>query len=457
MFDIQDSDLAIDDVHFYRDISDEGSPRNQEFGSLSFAPDYLCLPSKSHSWLICKDIDVDDVVPEQLSFDPEKVDSLMHFSDHNNQTDVISPNSQEKLCQAMKSTELPDDRDLFSVDIQLYAVISNWTGLLWILDKFDDWYLILNMSSKYTCADIASWTGLLCTALFILAIFALFFLLLVLSQWVLQEKNVPAAMGFTFAAGTTDRPGAFDFTQGDDQGNAFWKLTDEKQIKCQDPKPIVIDSGEIHEPYDWVPSILSVQNFQIGQLVILNVPGGRCLRQAVKEVMTFGNKDSNVHVVIAGLTNTYLQYVTTFEEYQIQRYEPSDSSFMDATPLGSSFGDCITDVPPGSIFKRGDVVTVMFWSACPRNDHMTEGTYALVEILQSDKNWEPTYDDDHWCLKFKWSKPSKLSTRSYATIEWEIPDIVVSGVYRITHFSASRSLFGSVNHFTGSSAAFTVT
>nr|GEV02165.1 hypothetical protein [Tanacetum cinerariifolium] len=98
---------------------------------------------------------------------------------------------------------------------------------------------------------------------------------------------------------------------------------------------------------------------------------------------------------------------------------------------------------------------IMFWSACPRNDLMTEGTYALVEILHSNKNWEPAYDDDHWCLKFKWSKPSKLSTRSYATIEWEISDIVVSGVYRIMHFGTSKSLFGSVNHFTGSSAAFT--
>ena len=30
-------------------------------------------------------------------------------------------------------------------------------------------------------------------------------------------KTCPAAMGFAFAAGTTDGPGAFDFTQGDDQ------------------------------------------------------------------------------------------------------------------------------------------------------------------------------------------------------------------------------------------------
>ena len=30
-------------------------------------------------------------------------------------------------------------------------------------------------------------------------------------------KACPAPMGFAFAAGTTDGPGAFDFTQGDNQ------------------------------------------------------------------------------------------------------------------------------------------------------------------------------------------------------------------------------------------------
>lgn len=49
---------------------------------------------------------------------------------------------------------------------------------------------------------------------------------------------------------------------------------------------------------------------------------GRRLRDAVKNVLTkSGQFDSSVHVVLAGLTNTYSQYVTTFEEYQIQRYE----------------------------------------------------------------------------------------------------------------------------------------
>lgn len=51
---------------------------------------------------------------------------------------------------------------------------------------------------------------------------------------------------------------------------------------------------------------------------------GRRLRDAVKTVLTSGGNgefDSGVHVVIAGLTNTYSQYVTTFEEYEVQRYE----------------------------------------------------------------------------------------------------------------------------------------
>lgn len=51
---------------------------------------------------------------------------------------------------------------------------------------------------------------------------------------------------------------------------------------------------------------------------------GRRLRDAVKMVLTSGASKEfgrNVHVVISGLTNTYSQYVTTFEEYEVQRYE----------------------------------------------------------------------------------------------------------------------------------------
>ena len=36
---------------------------------------------------------------------------------------------------------------------------------------------------------------------------------------------------------------------------------------------------------------------------------------------------SDVHVVIAGLANTYASYVTTFEEYSVQRYEGASTIF----------------------------------------------------------------------------------------------------------------------------------
>lgn len=51
---------------------------------------------------------------------------------------------------------------------------------------------------------------------------------------------------------------------------------------------------------------------------------GRRLRESVKATLmakSKGDFNNNIIVVIAGLTNSYSQYVTTFEEYQVQRYE----------------------------------------------------------------------------------------------------------------------------------------
>ncbi|KAM7257477.1 hypothetical protein ACFE04_013218 [Oxalis oulophora] len=329
-------------------------------------------------------------------------------------------------------------------------------------------------------------------------------------------KTCPAAMGFAFAAGTTDGPGAFDFKQGDDKGNPFWRLVrnllktpGKEQVDCQHPKPILLDTGEMKQPYDWAPSILPVQVFRIGQLVILSVPGefttmaGRRLRDAVKAVLTSSKEfNGNVHVVIAGLTNTYSQYITTIEEYEMQRYEGASTLYgphtlsayiqefnklttallkgqtveagpqppdllnkqislltpvvVDMAPVGENFGDCISDVPKNTTFKKGDMVSVVFNSACPRNDLMTEGTFALVEVLHGTDTWVPVYDDDDFCLRFIWSRPSRLSTRSQAKMEWRIPQSAARGVYRISHFGAAKSLFGSIHHFSGSSSAFVV-
>ena len=54
------------------------------------------------------------------------------------------------------------------------------------------------------------------------------------SRWAPAGPTCPPAMGFSFAAGTTDGPGAFDFTQGDTRGNAFWRIV---RDALHDPSP----------------------------------------------------------------------------------------------------------------------------------------------------------------------------------------------------------------------------
>ncbi|KAJ6309910.1 hypothetical protein OIU76_014785 [Salix suchowensis] len=303
-------------------------------------------------------------------------------------------------------------------------------------------------------------------------------------------KTCPAAMGFAFAAGTTDGPGAFDFKQGDDKGNAFWRLVGsflkapgKEQVDCQHPKPILIDTGEMKIPYDWAPSILPIQILRVGQLVILSAPGefttmaGRRLRDAVKTVlMSSGHEEynSNVHVVIAGLTNTYSQYVTTIEEYEMQRYEGASTLFGPhtlsayiqefkklAAALTSGRSVEPGPQPPDLLNKQISLLTPVVMDATPPGVHFGDCSSDVPSPLwRSSKERKagfPAYDDDDFCLLFKWSRPSKLSTRSHATIEWRIPQSATPGVYRIRHFGAAKSLFGSIRHFTGSSSAFVVT
>ena len=57
---------------------------------------------------------------------------------------------------------------------------------------------------------------------------------------------------FSFAAGTTDGPGEFDFTQGANTTNPFWdfvsgllKDPSPEQEACHAPKPILLDTGEV--------------------------------------------------------------------------------------------------------------------------------------------------------------------------------------------------------------------
>lgn len=79
------------------------------------------------------------------------------------------------------------------------------------------------------------------------------------------------------------------------------------------------------------PEIVPLQVLRIGRLFVLCFPGeittmaGRRLRESVEKILNPHIPD--VEVVISGLTNSYSSYVTTFEEYQTQRYEAASTIY----------------------------------------------------------------------------------------------------------------------------------
>lgn len=78
----------------------------------------------------------------------------------------------------------------------------------------------------------------------------------------------------------------------------------------------------MHFPLEWQPVIVSTQLARIGNIVIAGVPGefttmsGRRLRSALRQTL---NLKQDNDVIIAGLSNTYADYVTTPEEYKVSQ------------------------------------------------------------------------------------------------------------------------------------------
>ena len=162
-----------------------------------------------------------------------------------------------------------------------------------------------------------------------------------------QLSTCSAALGYGFAGGTTDGPGAFDFTQGSNDSNdspslknPLWAAvrnlihdpSDEQKI-CQFPKPILLDVGETKKPYDWTPNIVDIQLLRIGHVVMIIAPGeattmsGRRWRDAISVAASSQLSMSNPWVVIGGPANTYAHYIATEEEYTIQRYEGASTLY----------------------------------------------------------------------------------------------------------------------------------
>merc|ERR1711970_1697709 len=317
------------------------------------------------------------------------------------------------------------------------------------------------------------------------------------------------ALGYSFAAGTTDGPGEFDFTQGVITGNPFWdfitgflKDPTPEQEACHAPKPILLDTGEYVLPYPWHPTSVDTQILRIGQVAMVAVPGefttiaGRRLRESVAKAAAVEGEEMNV--VIAGLSNTYTHYITTFEEYQKQRYEAASTIYgphtlsaylqqyqllvqamiqgekmpagppppdlsdqeisfvpgvvMDNPPPGYTFGDC-TKQPLDS--APGQRVSANFVSGHLRNNLMLEDTFMTVERMVEDE-WVVIAEDSDWETLLEWHRTNVILGESEVVCSWDIPEDTPEGLYRFGHKGYHHTIIRGNFYYEGWSNEFMV-
>ncbi|XP_027548664.1 putative neutral ceramidase C [Neopelma chrysocephalum] len=334
-------------------------------------------------------------------------------------------------------------------------------------------------------------------------------------------KTCKPALGHSFAAGTIDGVGAFNFTQGAVEGDPFWDQIRDQLLgepsnetkACHKPKPILFSTGEMTRPHPWHPDVVDVQVAAIGSLAIVAVPGefttmsGRRLREAVRsEFDSHGTPRMNV--VIAGLCNVYTHYITTYEEYQVQRYEAASTIYgphtlsayiqlyrglaraiatnttqdlprgpeppffsignltllpslgAERAPTNKTFGDVLEEVRQQ--YRVGEVAEVTFVGANPRNsaENATEHNFLTVERHSNTSGtWQVVQNDASWDTRFYWTKGSL--SQSNVTIEWHIPGGTEPGTYRIRYFGHYKKrvfLTRTITvPFEGSSSAFEIT
>jgi len=317
------------------------------------------------------------------------------------------------------------------------------------------------------------------------------------------HKTCPAAIGMSMFAGTQDGEG---FGKQGITCSGVSELFPTLGCSlvttpCQGVKPIALLTGN-KKPYPWTPQILPLQIFTVGNVAILGVPfelttmAGRRLRETVAHTLEpIGITD----VILTTLANGYAGYVTTYEEYQVQRYEGASTHFgpwtlaalqqeyqklaqalvenkpvpvgpippdlantiqlslqtgviFDDKPLFKNFGDVKQDV--AAHYRPGDRVEVTFWGAHPKNNYRTQGTFLEVQRKEGGR-WVTIRNDNDWDTEYHWKREG--IAESLVTIVWRIPKNIAPGTYRIVHYGDWKSGWDhAIRGYTGYSSEFTV-
>jgi neutral ceramidase len=172
--------------------------------------------------------------------------------------------------------------------------------------------------------------------------------------------------------------------------------------------------------------------------------------------------------VISGLSNQYSHYITTFDEYQEQRYEGASTLYgphtaaaftqefstllrallankpvdagkappdlrgkqigfappviVDAPPPGFAFGDVVVKASPE--YACGATVSVTFVGASPRNDLRLDGTFLTVEKQDANGAWNVVANDASWETKYRWKRVGIAS--SHVTVDFDTGTSIVT-------------------------------
>jgi neutral ceramidase len=275
-----------------------------------------------------------------------------------------------------------------------------------------------------------------------------------------EQHTCPSAWGYAFAAGSDAEGGGHalfkeGMTTKDPKIDALISLAipgakaTPEFIECQKPKAVLVASGlakpTMHE------QVLPLAVARIGQLVLVIGPGefstmsGRRFRAAIGAELGVDPR----YVVVAGYSNDFAGYVTTWHEYQLQQYEgghtlfgpwteaayrqefvklaqalkdqqpvtsqatPTDMRTLsvrqvkldgpdERNPSDAKFGDVVT--PPRERYQPGEAVAATFWTGSPNNAYDRRDQFLAVERLVAPDTWEVVRQDLDWDTTAQWQR-----------------------------------------------------
>ncbi|RAL63284.1 hypothetical protein DID88_004360 [Monilinia fructigena] len=205
-------------------------------------------------------------------------------------------------------------------------------------------------------------------------------------------QTCPAALGYSFAAGTSDGPGAFDFTQNDPgaPSNPLWSVVSGllRVPTAQQQPPCRVDAGNPpSQPQPAPPksphppprlSLAAPQTHT--RTISLPRPEEYSIQRYEGASTLYGQHELEAYI---HLTTSAIGYLAASNTSQ-PAAGPSPPNNVNASLSfitgvvydSGSFGS--VSVQPNSAYKIGSVVNATFVGANPRNNLRLEGTYTLL-------------------------------------------------------------------------------